>query len=196
MLIAPDANIYDGLLDLIIVKNNINKFALIKLLPKLFTGEHISSQYVEYKQVKSIEIIPEKNECLNIDGEIYGTTPVKVNISNKNYSFKKIVISVGKNITSDLTQKSMVFDKGDYSYVGFFKHKKVHNSIAYEFFKKEGPLAILPAPSPDNNKSTFIYSTNETTTYSKIQSTIKQFFLMWYFLDHIRELNTQTLLRR
>ena len=83
MLIAPDANLNDGLLDLIIVKNNINKFALIKLLPKLFTGEHISSQYVEYKQVKSIEIIPEKNECLNIDGEIYGTTPVKVNISNK-----------------------------------------------------------------------------------------------------------------
>tara|TARA_B100000579_G_scaffold97578_1_gene77394 strand:+ start:3420 stop:4328 length:909 start_codon:yes stop_codon:yes gene_type:complete len=83
MLIAPDANLDDGLLDLIIVKNNITKFALIQLLPKLFTGDHIESQYVEYKQVKSLEIIPEKNECLNIDGEIYGITPVTVEISNK-----------------------------------------------------------------------------------------------------------------
>ena len=83
MLIAPNASLNDRLLDLIIVKNNINKFALIKLLPKLFIGDHINSKYVEYKQVKSLKIKPENNEFLNIDGEIYGTTPVTVNISDK-----------------------------------------------------------------------------------------------------------------
>ena len=124
------------------------------------------------QRLKQLKIL-KTNININLDKLI----PNKIlNISNKNYSFKKIVISVGKNITSDLTQKSIIIDKGDYSYVGFFKHKKVHNSIAYEIFKKEGPLAILPAPSPDNNKSTFIYSTNETTTYSKIQSIIKKNF--------------------
>ena len=83
MLIAPNAKLDDGLLDLISVKNNINTFELIKLLPKLFTGDHINSPYVEYQKVKSLEIIPKKNESLNIDGEIYGLTPVQVNIINK-----------------------------------------------------------------------------------------------------------------
>ena len=86
MMIAPNAQLDDGLLDLIIVKNNINKIQLIKLLSQLYTGEHIYSKYVDYRQIKNLNIIPSKNDYLNIDGEIYGTTPVTISILSKKLS--------------------------------------------------------------------------------------------------------------
>jgi len=86
MLIAPNARLNDGLLDLIVVKSNINKIQLVKLLFQLFTGEHIHSPYVEYKQIKQLSIKPNKNEVLNIDGEIYGSTPVTISVLKKKLS--------------------------------------------------------------------------------------------------------------
>ena len=65
------------------VKDKINRFQLLKLLPKLFTGDHIKSPYVKYQQIKYLNINPKINELLNIDGEIYGTTPVSIDILNK-----------------------------------------------------------------------------------------------------------------
>ena len=159
----------------IIIKDYINSSPLV------FTNNEDVMGNIIYNvdMLKTVRQRLKKFKILktNINFNLDKLIPNKIlNIGNKNYSFKKIIISVGKNITSDPTQKSIVFDKGDYSYVGFFKHKKVHNSVAYEIFKKEGPLAILPAPSPDNNKSTFIYSTNYKTTYPDIQSIIKKNF--------------------
>jgi len=86
MMIAPNAKINDGLIDLIVVKNNINKIQLMRLLPQLFSGEHIHSKYVEYRQISELRIIPNINESLNIDGEIYGFTPVRVRVLNKKLS--------------------------------------------------------------------------------------------------------------
>ena len=71
------------------------------------------------------------------------TTKIKKN----NYLFKKIIVSIGKNIISDVNHKSIVFDQEQYSYVGFFKHFKNHNNTAYEIFTQDGPLAVLPSPS-------------------------------------------------
>ena len=83
MMVAPNAQLDDGFLDLILVKDKINRFQLLKLLPKLFTGDHIKSPYVKYQQIKYLNINPKINELLNIDGEIYGTTPVSIDILNK-----------------------------------------------------------------------------------------------------------------
>ena len=70
MKAAPKALMDDGLIDVIIIKSNITKFQLLKLLPKIFTGEHIHSSKVEYLQTKTIKIIPKIDEILNIDGEM------------------------------------------------------------------------------------------------------------------------------
>ena len=40
-------------------------------------------------------------------------------------------------------------------------HDKNHQNQAYEIFNPEGPLAILPAPSNNKRKSTFIYSSKK-----------------------------------
>ena len=83
MIVAPNAELNDGLIDLIVVKNNINKIELAKLLPRLFTGDHIYSQHVEYKQIEQLHIKPKQDEFLNIDGEIHGSTPVKISVLPK-----------------------------------------------------------------------------------------------------------------
>ena len=77
MKMAPNAKLDDGKIDLIIVRK-ANRFSLLKLFPKLATGEHIKSPLVEYQQVKEFSIIPQKSNILNIDGEMIGATPINV----------------------------------------------------------------------------------------------------------------------
>ena len=55
----------------------------MNLFPKLFTGDHIDSPYLEYKQVNNFSIKPSINNKLNIDGELLGITPVKVKVLEK-----------------------------------------------------------------------------------------------------------------
>ena len=80
MMAAPQAEIDDGLLDVIILNKEITRFKLLQLLPKLFKGEHIKSSYVEYKQAKKIILKPQHNEILNIDGEIKNYSPVTIKV--------------------------------------------------------------------------------------------------------------------
>ena len=85
-------------------------------------------------------------------------------------------MSVGKNITTNPLNKKIIFNKGHYSYVGFFKHKKDHQNTAYRIFNQDGPLAVLPTPHINNNKSTFIYSSRIKTSFKKINSLIEKNF--------------------
>ena len=82
MRIAPNAKFDDGKIDLIIVRN-ASKTELLKLFPKLFTGEHVKSKLVEYRQVQKFSIIPDENSSLIIDGELIGSTPVHVTMEPK-----------------------------------------------------------------------------------------------------------------
>ena len=83
MKIAPRAKIDDGLLDVVIVKKKISKFKLLKLFPKVFTGEHINDSIIEYYQTKGFNLETRKKMDLNIDGEKIGTTPIQVNMIPK-----------------------------------------------------------------------------------------------------------------
>ena len=60
MKMAPHAKLDDGKMDVIMIKDNFSKIELLKLFPKLFTGEHIKNQKVIYKQTKSIKLEPIK----------------------------------------------------------------------------------------------------------------------------------------
>ncbi|HJM47900.1 MAG: diacylglycerol kinase family lipid kinase [Candidatus Marinimicrobia bacterium] len=82
MKMAPLARLDDGLLDLIIVRK-AGRIKLLRMFPKIFSGKHIADPIVEYRQVKTFSIYPEKQSTLNIDGEMLGNTPVKVEILTK-----------------------------------------------------------------------------------------------------------------
>ena len=79
MKMGPKAKLDDGLIDISILRNATRK-QLLNLFPKIFTGEHIHSDLVEYRQVDSYSIIPDKHDPLNIDGETIGSTPIKLKV--------------------------------------------------------------------------------------------------------------------
>ena len=62
----------------LIIKLTDSRVNLLKLFPKLFSGEHVKSPLVEYRQVENFSISIEETNDLTIDGEIIGTTPLKV----------------------------------------------------------------------------------------------------------------------
>jgi len=74
MKIAPKAKLNDGFMDLILIKD-VPRLKLLKLMPKLFTGEHVNDSNVEYIHVSKVELKPNETSQLNIDGEIKGRVP-------------------------------------------------------------------------------------------------------------------------
>ena len=83
MKMAPKARLDDGLIDLIVIRSDVSRTRLLQVLPKLFDGSHINEPEVEYYQTSKFSLIPEMDEILNIDGEIMGSTPIKVEMIPK-----------------------------------------------------------------------------------------------------------------
>ena len=82
MKIAPKAKLDDGLMDVVAVKKT-NRLKLLKLFPKIFSGNHVNDPVVKYHQVKAISINPDINSDLIIDGEILGKTPCTMEVLGK-----------------------------------------------------------------------------------------------------------------
>jgi len=76
-LMAPNAEIDDGLLDITLL-GKATRRRLIQCFPKIFTGEHIHLDEVEHFKAKKITVKPEIPKVLAPDGELIGITPVEV----------------------------------------------------------------------------------------------------------------------
>jgi len=76
-LMAPEAEIDDGYLD-ITLANKMTRRRLLKLFPKVFTGEHVLEKECDTFQAKNIKITTNIPKVLTPDGELVGITPVKV----------------------------------------------------------------------------------------------------------------------
>jgi len=76
-LMAPNAEIDDGLLDITLL-GKATRRRLIQCFPKIFTGEHIHLDEVEHFKAKKISVIPAIPKVLAPDGELVGITPVEV----------------------------------------------------------------------------------------------------------------------
>ena len=77
MLMAPNAKIDDGLLDIVIL-NKVSRRKLLSLFPLLFKGEHILNNAVEVFTGKNISLKSDKKLVLTPDGETFGDTPIEV----------------------------------------------------------------------------------------------------------------------
>ena len=80
MKMAPKAKIDDGLIDVVVVDHEISRLRLLSVLPKLYKCTHIFEPEVTYYQSNEFSIFTEKNNILNVDGEIIGNTPIKVDV--------------------------------------------------------------------------------------------------------------------
>lgn len=81
MLVAPEATVDDGLLDLFIV-HKISKPELIKVFPKVFTGEHVTHPAVEIVRATEVTLIS-SGVPVYADGEPAGMLPMSVSIAPK-----------------------------------------------------------------------------------------------------------------
>jgi diacylglycerol kinase (ATP) len=75
MKVAPEASIEDGLLNVTVVEK-MPRWRIPIDLPKFVKGEHETIKYIEKYKCESVTIETEKEEPLNMDGEITGSTPV------------------------------------------------------------------------------------------------------------------------
>lgn len=81
MLVAPQATVKDGLLDLFIV-HKISKLELIKVFPKVFTGQHVSHPAVEIIRCEEVTLLSE-GVPVYADGEPVGVLPMTVSVAPK-----------------------------------------------------------------------------------------------------------------
>ena len=76
-LMAPSAEIDDGLLDITLVKK-ISRIRLLQGLSKIFTGEHTHLDEIDTFKAKHIKIESDTPKVLTPDGELVGITPVEI----------------------------------------------------------------------------------------------------------------------
>ncbi len=76
-LMAPTAQIDDGLLDITLVKK-LSRKELLKAFPKIFTGEHVLLDGIETYKASHIKFDADEAKILTPDGELLGSTPVEI----------------------------------------------------------------------------------------------------------------------
>ena len=79
MILAPGASVTDGQLDICVV-SKVSKRVLLYELGRVFKGNHVLNPAVRMVKTASATVTAEPPQPLLIDGEVIGSTPLKVGI--------------------------------------------------------------------------------------------------------------------
>ena len=79
MKIVPSAMIDDGLLDVCLVEA-VPRREVVRMIPKVFSGKHVSHPAVSMKQTRSLEIESKEPLWLWADGESMAQTPATIEV--------------------------------------------------------------------------------------------------------------------
>lgn len=80
LMVAPDAQVDDGLLDIVVVAA-AGKLELIQTLQASYTGQHRKSRLCTFRRARTVTIEPRREEALiEIDGEVPGRLPARAEI--------------------------------------------------------------------------------------------------------------------
>ncbi len=79
MRICPRASLDDGLLDVCIV-GGIGSGHILRLLPTVFLGRHLSDRAVSYRQARAIEVTGPASVAVHADGEVLGGLPARFSV--------------------------------------------------------------------------------------------------------------------
>jgi YegS/Rv2252/BmrU family lipid kinase len=79
MLTTPNADLCDGLFDVLIV-GDLDKLDLLRSLPRIYKGTHLSHPKVDLIKASEIDIHPIVNMPIQADGEIIGESPAKFRV--------------------------------------------------------------------------------------------------------------------
>jgi YegS/Rv2252/BmrU family lipid kinase len=79
MLIAPQAKLNDGLLDMLVI-GDISKLELLRLWPELYKGSHVVHPKVMMEKVAAVTVESAKGILVEADGELLGEGPVSFRV--------------------------------------------------------------------------------------------------------------------
>jgi diacylglycerol kinase (ATP) len=79
MMLAPQAEIDDGLLD-VTLTNGASRFDVIKELPRISRGGLLKNPKVSQARAKEVTITTEEPMAIDVDGEFVGYTPTTINV--------------------------------------------------------------------------------------------------------------------
>ncbi len=80
MKTAPEADISDGLLDVLVI-GDVSKPDLLKSLPRIYSGTHLTHPKVDLYRVREIEVRSLDGAVpLQADGELLGTSPARFTV--------------------------------------------------------------------------------------------------------------------
>ena len=74
MMTTPDAELDDGLFDVLVI-GNISALDLISQLPRLYQGTHVNHPKVDVYRAARVEITPTRTMAFQADGELLGQAP-------------------------------------------------------------------------------------------------------------------------
>lgn len=77
MLLAPDASLEDGLLDIVLI-SHVPKARFLRLLPTVFSGRHVEQPNVEVLRARSLEIHADRPFTVYADGDPLAELPVRI----------------------------------------------------------------------------------------------------------------------
>jgi diacylglycerol kinase family enzyme len=77
MKIAPKAQLADGELD-VVVLGDLGKLDLVRNVPKVYDGSHITHPKVSMMRARRVEIASPDRVLLQADGEVLGTAPASL----------------------------------------------------------------------------------------------------------------------
>jgi diacylglycerol kinase (ATP) len=80
MRIAPQAHIDDGLLDVVLVRP-LSRLGFLRAFPQVFRGAHLNHPAVQVFRGREVRLLTEEPEPVNVDGDILGSTPLKVEVA-------------------------------------------------------------------------------------------------------------------
>ena len=80
MKIAPHSKIDDGKLDIFIV-NKISRFELLKVFPRVYTGDHVTHPAVEFISATEVQLSSNIKMPAYSDGEPVGFAPITAKIA-------------------------------------------------------------------------------------------------------------------
>jgi YegS/Rv2252/BmrU family lipid kinase len=82
MYVLPEAEIDDGRLDVMFVKD-ASKLRLLALLPRVFKGTHGTSELVEFHRGEEIEVSSDRPFAIYADGDPIGATPAIMRVERR-----------------------------------------------------------------------------------------------------------------
>jgi diacylglycerol kinase (ATP) len=86
MLIAPEAAVDDGLLDVILIpKRPATELALV--VAQIALGAHLSSEAIVYRRTAKLTVNSKPGMWFNVDGELVGNEPARFEIAPRALSF-------------------------------------------------------------------------------------------------------------